>query len=385
MASGKHTPKRLSILLDTAIASAYQDGFPHHAALASERAGIFFFRSAEEKLASKYLTRASLLYEEWGAITKVDQIESHYGKFLKKDASLQFLKKNNNTQSGTLMFTEKKVDPGIQHAGGKAARRSSLQHGEQAPMRAMRRSSLQHVPPMLPAQRRSSLQHVRPVQPSTPDDSPRSLSPGIYKKNPSKPGAQHVQSSQSRGRPILSKASKEKKGPRSKSLTYDARPSLIRIGSWGSIDSNISRMSDDRSSSGDKSANSKARKKKKSSVHSRRSDSASKSSRQNKSKHMKQNGSGEREKKDKDTKKAAESKISENETAEKVIKVKNGPIPSPNPRRGKLQMKEEDFEKRSYLLDYDTDDFDTVGSSLGALGWAPKSPQEYPQPPRAVG
>ena len=53
------TSKRLGILLDTAISSAHQDGFPHHAALASERAGAYFlFEDENEKLASKYLSRA---------------------------------------------------------------------------------------------------------------------------------------------------------------------------------------------------------------------------------------------------------------------------------------------------------------------------------------
>jgi len=393
MSSEKHiTPKRLSILLDTAIASAYQDGFPHHAALASERAGIYFLRSADEKLASKYLTRASMLYVEWGAVAKVAQLEYGYAEYLNADvASLQSFKRNNNTPSGTLMFTDKKVDPGTQRGGKKSALRSGLQHVQHVQRssgRVSRRSSLSHVQHVQHspgrATRRSSLQHA---QPST-KGAPRSLSSDSHKaalkqkKISPKPVSHNVQSAHSRER-VLSKAAKESKGPRSKSLTYKVRPSLIRIGSWGSIRSNISVMSDDRSSSGEKSSSNGDRKKKKPSIHSRgvkeeieksrsnRSRSDSKSSKRNRSQNKKRNTSGEHDKKKRDA--TVENKTP---TRTEKKKIRSGPTPSPNPRRGKLEVKNDDWESRSYLFNYDTDDFDTVNGDSDASSTPAKRSNE---------
>merc|ERR1711933_35487 len=203
--------------------------------------------------------------------------------------------------------------------------------------------------------RRSSLPHTQPLT----KPAPRSLSSESHKaawkqkKMSPKSVAQNVVSPHSRGR-ILSKAAKETKGPRSKSLTYKARPSLIRIGSWGSMKSTISIMSDDRSSSGEKSSSNQDRKKKKSSIHSRgikddkeksqsiRSRSASKSSRRNQSQ-------SKRSTSEKKTPTRAEKK-----------KVKSGPTPSPNPRRRKLEVNDDDLEGGSYLTKYDANDFDTV-------------------------
>ena len=379
MSSDKHiTPKRLSILIDTAIASAYHDGFPHHAALASERAGKYFLHSGDEKLASKHLTRASMLYAEWGAVAKVEQLECEFGRYLNADAaSLQSLKRYNNTPSGTLMFTDKKLDSATQRAAKKSARRSSLQHGQhvqRSPGRAPRRGSLSNVQTAQCSpgryMRRSSLQHAQP----SPKTDRRSLSSDSHKaamthRNYSpKPLTQNVQSSHSRGR-VPSKAAQ---GPRSKSVTTKARPSLIRIGSWGSIKSNISIMSDDRSSSGDKSSSNRERRKKKSSIHSRgrkdgkeksmrnRSRSHSKSSIRNRSHDAKLSSSNERGK----TK--GDSTAQRTPVRSEKKKVKTGPMPTPNPTRGRFEVEEDDWESREYLLNYDTDDFDTVnGDSDG--------------------
>merc|ERR1711957_1004121 len=51
-----------------------------------------------------------------------------------------------------------------------------------------------------------------------------------------------------------------------------------------------------------------------------------------------------------------------------------GPSPSPNPRRGKLEIQQDDFETMSQLFNYDTDDFDTVyGDSNGNFSPQTKS------------
>eukprot|EP00536_Pseudo-nitzschia_multiseries_P000025 jgi/Psemu1/109/gm1.109_g len=97
--------KRIAILVDTSIACAYQDGFPHHAALASERAGLFFLKQDDEQLARKYLSRAVSLYKGWGAFAKVRQLETGYRKYLGATplpiACMQ-------RSSGSLMFTEQR-------------------------------------------------------------------------------------------------------------------------------------------------------------------------------------------------------------------------------------------------------------------------------------
>jgi len=194
------------------------------------------------------------------------------------------------------------------------------------------------------------------------------------------PVARKVLSPHSRGR-VLSKAAKESKGKRSKSLTYRARPSLIRIGSWGSIKSNISIISDERSSSGEKSTSKKERKKKKSSTHvrgvkedkeksrSNRSRSDSKSSRRNRSQ-SKRNTNSEFERKKRDA-------VIEKKTpirAEKK-KVKKGPTPSPNPRRGKIES-DDDWEDKPHVSNYDKDDFDTVNGESDVSSTPTKNSDE---------
>ena len=84
-----------------------RDGFLHHAALASERAGLYFLFLDDEVFASKYLSRAYILYKEWGAYVKVKQLASQYESLLKEQPdSFQSSSRNNSSTTGILMFTD---------------------------------------------------------------------------------------------------------------------------------------------------------------------------------------------------------------------------------------------------------------------------------------
>lgn len=310
-------PKRLSILLDTAICSAYQDGFPHHAALASERAGLYFLRVEEEKLASKYLSRALILYEEWGAVAKVRQLESGYETLLDSDpAQVRNLKKSNSIQPGTLMFTDRKSDPAPRQ-------------------RAQRRASTGSTPQDFPTGSRHTRSPGAGNTRSLSSDSRRKL---MMKRRMSNSGTetavQNTQSLHTRGRPVPSKTAKEDGGPRSKSVSQRRRPSLgllVRVGSSSSIQSNISNVSDEKSNT-------------------RRGT-------------RKKNSSKNRDKSKEKGKLFGRKKSSSPKPAEEK-KEYNGPVPSPKPRKKKSVTEVE--KPPSYLFNYDTDDFNTVNGDSDA-------------------
>jgi tetratricopeptide (TPR) repeat protein len=76
------TPEKISSLYDTAISVASNQGFFHHQALASERAGIHFLSMEEHAFAQKYLSQAFALYRKWGAQGKVEDLESRYAEYI---------------------------------------------------------------------------------------------------------------------------------------------------------------------------------------------------------------------------------------------------------------------------------------------------------------
>jgi hypothetical protein len=63
---------------DVAIATANRTGFIDRAALANERAGIFFSGLGDMDYARSYLTNAAALYGEWGAQAKVDHLHATF-------------------------------------------------------------------------------------------------------------------------------------------------------------------------------------------------------------------------------------------------------------------------------------------------------------------
>jgi hypothetical protein len=350
------TSKRLSILFDTAISSAYRDGFPHHAALASERAGTYFLRIHEENFASKYLSRALMLYSDWGAFEKVEQLESFYGNYLDTNhTQMRNFKESNSIPSGTLMFTDRNSEQGSVRASRRASIGSKIQD-DQGSVRASRIDSIgsrsQDDQGSVRASRRASIgsrpqdDHISPnsTQKSLSSDSRVTL---ILKRK--KNGSLIVEgaSTHSRGRPVLSKAVKEVEKPRSRSLTLGRRASFVRAGSLDSIRSN---MTDDKSNG------TQDTKKKRSS---------------------KKNGGKAKEGKGKFFRRKSVSpkpmgktqRKSDGMAAEEKTLMSNVPIPSPKPNKS-IVVDDDDWSNRSYLLNYDTDDFDTLdgdthsGSSL---------------------
>lgn len=65
-------------LYEAAIASAQENGFLHHEAIAHELAGAHHLARGRPKAARGYLQEAHYLYARWGASTKVARMEAHY-------------------------------------------------------------------------------------------------------------------------------------------------------------------------------------------------------------------------------------------------------------------------------------------------------------------
>jgi predicted ATPase len=69
---------------DEAIRAAGRLGLIHNQALGNERAGVFFLRKGDTAWASTYLSRAWMLYEEWGAKAKSNHLETKYNTLIDK-------------------------------------------------------------------------------------------------------------------------------------------------------------------------------------------------------------------------------------------------------------------------------------------------------------
>lgn len=71
-------PHQAADLYDEAIASAKEYGFLQNEAIANECAAKFYLNRNKEKLARAYFAEARYLYEQWGALGKVKQLEEKY-------------------------------------------------------------------------------------------------------------------------------------------------------------------------------------------------------------------------------------------------------------------------------------------------------------------
>jgi signal transduction histidine kinase len=69
---------KVADLYDEAIDSAKEHGFLHNQAVANECAAKFYLTWNKDKVARGYLTEARYLYEQWGAFSKVKQLEEKY-------------------------------------------------------------------------------------------------------------------------------------------------------------------------------------------------------------------------------------------------------------------------------------------------------------------
>lgn len=71
---------------DEAIAASLKLGFLHHSALSNERAGLYFASIDDNLWAATSLQRAYALYDEWGAVAKVKQMERVHSSRLSESA-----------------------------------------------------------------------------------------------------------------------------------------------------------------------------------------------------------------------------------------------------------------------------------------------------------
>ncbi|MEL6929600.1 MAG: AAA family ATPase [Cyanobacteria bacterium J06600_6] len=78
---------------DRAISEADKAGYQHQSALAKELAGEFYLSQGSERIASYYLTDAYQAYAHWGALSKIQELESKHPSHL-NDLSQAELTKN---------------------------------------------------------------------------------------------------------------------------------------------------------------------------------------------------------------------------------------------------------------------------------------------------
>jgi class 3 adenylate cyclase len=85
---------------DKAVSAAQQNGFIHEEALANELAAKFYLNRDKEKIAQTYLLEARYCYLNWGATSKVRQLEKKYPQFLQKrnKASITTTKTSTETE-----------------------------------------------------------------------------------------------------------------------------------------------------------------------------------------------------------------------------------------------------------------------------------------------
>lgn len=76
------------LLYEAAIKTAFENGFQQDEAIANECAAIYYSAKSMDKLAALYLLEAYDKFNNWGACSKVNQLEYEYPEILSKDAGL---------------------------------------------------------------------------------------------------------------------------------------------------------------------------------------------------------------------------------------------------------------------------------------------------------
>jgi PAS domain S-box-containing protein len=74
-------------LYDAAIDQALAGGFLQHAAIATERAGLFYLSRNQQRSARAYLSEARSAYLRWGAVGHVRRLEAQYGVLIVSNRS----------------------------------------------------------------------------------------------------------------------------------------------------------------------------------------------------------------------------------------------------------------------------------------------------------
>jgi hypothetical protein len=88
----KNEPEeKVKSLFESAIVACRQAGFINTAALANERAALYFLNLGDHEWASYYLKNAGELYNDWGATAKSRQLVNDYGRLLEeREQSMAF-------------------------------------------------------------------------------------------------------------------------------------------------------------------------------------------------------------------------------------------------------------------------------------------------------
>ncbi|MEM9003265.1 MAG: AAA family ATPase [Cyanobacteria bacterium P01_F01_bin.86] len=97
---GKMT--RASVTYDRAIDLAIKNRYGHEAALANELAAKFYLHQERPKMASVYLQDAHYLYGRWGAVAKVQALETVYPQLRRRESSLANLSTLTTHSTSTL-------------------------------------------------------------------------------------------------------------------------------------------------------------------------------------------------------------------------------------------------------------------------------------------
>ncbi|MBF2063739.1 MAG: AAA family ATPase [Calothrix sp. C42_A2020_038] len=87
---------------DKAIAGAAQNDYIQEESLANERAALFYLDIGKNKIAKTYMTDAYYGYIEWGAVTKVKDLEKHYSDLIIRSTNItQIIEDNYHTIAST--------------------------------------------------------------------------------------------------------------------------------------------------------------------------------------------------------------------------------------------------------------------------------------------
>ncbi|HNH07936.1 MAG TPA: GAF domain-containing protein, partial [Leptospiraceae bacterium] len=99
-------------LYETAIESAWENGFTQNEAMASELAGMFYLKNGFEDIASLYLMRARSGYLSWGAISKLEKFDRDYSQHLKTQKAVKSVTSSSSNTFDTRFTSSVQLDTG---------------------------------------------------------------------------------------------------------------------------------------------------------------------------------------------------------------------------------------------------------------------------------
>ena len=95
---------------DSAISTARKAGFVQDAALCNELAGEHLLKIKDTDSAKHYFSQAKMLYEEWGAVAKVECLVRKYGDLCEASTESSFAADIEKPHSGSLVYNHQSMD-----------------------------------------------------------------------------------------------------------------------------------------------------------------------------------------------------------------------------------------------------------------------------------